>query len=157
MTLDGDDWLANKEVLSIVNNTYKEKDCWMTYGSYAEYPSKTRGKFAKQIPQHIVESNSYRNSEWCSSHLRTFRYHLWNNINKEDLVNTKTKNFVKAAWDLAFMFPMLEMSGNRAVYIKDILYIYNRQNPLNEDKVDHSVQLNEEMMIRKKKKYRRIE
>lgn len=156
ITLDGDDWFANKEVLSTIDRNYKEQSCWMTYGSYAEYPSKTRGKFAKKIPQHVIDSNSFREHEWCSSHLRTFKYHLWKKINKKDLINPKTNKFIKAAWDLAFMFPMLEMSGNKAIYIKDIMYIYNRDNPLNEDKVDHVKQINEENFIRTKSKYERI-
>jgi len=157
VTLDGDDWFSNKEVLSLLDKTYNKQDCWMTYGSYAEYPSKTRGKFSKQIPQHIINSNSFRNFEWCSSHLRTFKYHLWEKVDKNDLINPETGTFIKAAWDLAFMFPMLEMAGNRATYIKDIMYIYNRDNPLNEDKVDHKKQLNEEQIIRNKKTYKRIE
>lgn len=156
ITVDGDDWLSNKEVLYTLNNIYKSQKCWMTYGSYAEYPSKKRGKFAKQIPQTIIDNNSFRTHEWCSSHLRTFKYHLWKSINKKDLINPETDKFIKAAWDLAFMFPMLEMSGTRAHFIDKILYIYNRGNPLNEDKVNHSVQLNEERIVRNKKVYNRI-
>ena len=49
ITLDGDDWLYSKNVLSYLNNFYNEHDCWMTYGSYAEFPSGNRGKFSKKI------------------------------------------------------------------------------------------------------------
>ena len=156
VTVDGDDWLSSKDVLKTVNELYQTNGCWMTYGSYAEFPSKKRGKFSKQIPSHIIETNTYRKHEWCSSHLRTFKFHLWANIDKKDFINPKTNKFIKAAWDLAFMFPMLEMSAYKATYIKDIMYIYNRGNPLNEDKVNHNVQLNEEKYIRNKKPYERI-
>ncbi len=156
LTVDGDDWLANKDVLYTINETYKENKCWMTYGSYAEYPSKKRGKFAKKIPQVIIENNSFRKFSWCSSHLRTFKYHIWKRIDKKDLLNPNTGNFVKAAWDLAFMFPMLEMCGNKAFFVDKILYIYNRSNPLNEDKINHDLQLNEEYMVRNKKPYDRV-
>ena len=155
--LDGDDWLSSKRVLSTINDVYLEKDCWMTYGSYVEYPSGTRGKFAKKIPDSIIEDATYRQSEWMSSHLRTFKYKLWKKINQEDFIFSKTGRFIKAAWDLAFVFPMLEMSAHRALYLSDILYIYNRSNPLNEDKVDHSSQLAEEMEVRAKKRYERLE
>ena len=128
----------------------------MTYGSYIEFPSKVKGKFAKKIPANIIKNNSYRQSEWMSSHLRTFRYGLWKKISKSDLVNQKTGEFIKAAWDLAFVFPMLEMCSEKALYVEDILYVYNRQNPLNEDKVDHKQQLGEEGYIRNKEKYSRI-
>ena len=154
--LDGDDWLASKNVFATINKTYNEQDCWMTYGSYIEYPSNTRGKFSKQISKHTIDTSSYRSSEWCSSHLRTFLFGLWDKIDKEDLINPETKRFVKAAWDLAFMFPMLEMSAEKAFYVNDLLYVYNRTNPLNEDKVNHSVQLGEEKMMRNKEKYSKI-
>jgi len=51
------------------------------------------------------------------------------------------------------MFPMLEMSGPLAVHVDKILYSYNRQNPLNDDKVDHRLQLLTEKLIREKSKY----
>ena len=40
VTLDGDDWLMNKQVLQKLNDCYNKHQCWMTYGSYVEYPSK---------------------------------------------------------------------------------------------------------------------
>ena len=154
--LDGDDWFANKKVLSKLNSVYNENGCDMTYGSYAEYPSSVKGKFAKQIPDEIIDENCFRESPWMSSHLRTFKHSLWKKIDKSDFIYSKTGRFYKASWDLAFMFPMLEMTGHRASYIEDVMYIYNRQNPLNEDKVNHPVQLSEESEIRSKKKYERL-
>ena len=62
VTLDGDDWLASKDVLDKLNAVYTQSDCWLTYGSYAEYPSGFRGKFAKQIPRHVIQNNNYRES-----------------------------------------------------------------------------------------------
>ena len=57
------------------------------------------------------------------------------------------------AWDLAFMFPMLEMAGTRSEYIKDILYVYNMSNPLNDHKVDNTKQVRLEREIRLKNPY----
>ena len=156
VTLDGDDWLASNNVLQKLNDTYNEKECWMTYGSYAEWPSKVRGAFAKQIPDFVIQSNLYRESPWMSSHMRTFKYKLWNKIDKKDLLEEDGR-FCDGAWDMAFMFPMLEMSGPRGIFIKDMLYVYNRANPLNEDKVDHRRLLTSESKIRNKTKYKRIE
>jgi len=155
VTLDGDDWLASKDVLDKLNAVYTQSDCWLTYGSYAEYPSGFRGKFAKQIPRHVIQNNNYRESEWCSSHLRTFKQHLWSRIKKEDLLDNNG-DFYRMAWDLAFMFPMLEMAGDKSKYINDILYIYNLGNPLNDHKVDNRLQQSLEFDIRGKEKYSRI-
>ena len=59
-------------------------------------------------------------------------------------------------WDLAFMFPMLEMSGNKSEYIDKILYVYNLGNPLNDHKVDNTYQRKLEIEIRNKTKYKNI-
>lgn len=152
VTLDGDDWLASRDVLSTLNDVYSKSDCWITYGSYAEYPSGRRGKFSKQIPQHIINESSYRRNPWSASHLRTFKYKLWDRIEREDLLDSDG-NFYEMAWDLSFMFPMLEMAGPRSLYVQDILYSYNLSNPLNDHKKDHSKQLRLESEIRGKKPY----
>ncbi len=60
VTLDGDDWFAEKDVLKKLNTIYKNKKCWLTYGSYAEYPSGRRGKFAKQISKNVINNNDFR-------------------------------------------------------------------------------------------------
>ena len=155
--LDGDDWLSSADVLSKLNDIYNLEDCWMTFGSYIEYPKNIRGKFAKKISDDVVDNNLFRESDWMSSHLRTFRYKLWEKINKQDFVSSETEKYYKAAWDLAFVFPMLEMAGGKAKYVEDVLYVYNRSNPLNEDKINHNVQLTEEQEVRKKQKYSLLE
>lgn len=155
VTLDGDDWFASQRVLERLNREYTEQDCWLTYGSYIEYPSKKIGKFAQQIPANIIQNNLLRKYRWCSSHLRTFKYHLWQKIKTEDFLDTNG-GFYEMAWDLSFMFPMLEMAGDRSRYIKDILYMYNVSNPLNDHKKDNSLQRKLEMEIRNKPPYKQI-
>tara|TARA_B100001093_G_scaffold214239_1_gene205539 strand:+ start:11875 stop:13866 length:1992 start_codon:yes stop_codon:yes gene_type:complete len=152
ITLDGDDWLSNSKVLSYLNDFYNIQKCWLTYGSYSEFPSGKKGKFAKQIPQHVIDTKSFRQYEWCTSHLRTFKYHLWSKIKKQDLLDSEG-NFYKMTWDLSFMFPMLEMAGSKSRYIQDILYVYNLDNPLNDHKVDNNYQVRLEQEIRSKNKY----
>jgi|TARA_R110000851_G_scaffold82038_2_gene180030 glycosyltransferase involved in cell wall biosynthesis len=156
ITLDGDDWLASADVLSYLSDFYEKEECWLTYGSYAEYPSGIKGKFARQIPEDVIRTSAYRTSEWMASHLRTFKHHIWNKIDVNDLKDGSGK-FYQMTWDYAFMLPMLEMSGKRHRYIDDVLYIYNRTNPLNDDKVNHSMQLQFEREIRGKDKYERID
>tara|TARA_R100000426_G_scaffold18102_3_gene16143 strand:- start:5674 stop:8403 length:2730 start_codon:yes stop_codon:yes gene_type:complete len=157
VTLDGDDWFANKEVLSTLIKYYEEKQCWLTYGSHILYPSGRKSKFCeKPVPNKIIKNRSYRTSPWMTSALRTFKYNLWKNINIEDLKN-KDGKFYEAAWDLAFMFPMLEMAGDKVEFVKEIVYVYNLH-----DNNDHVVpekrqkQLSYEMDIRQKPKYQRI-
>ncbi len=151
VTLDGDDWFATKRALETLKEVYDETNCLMTYGSYIEYPSKSKGKFCREIPANVVRGSTYRESQWFSSHLRTFKRGLWDKIDTDDL--KQDGDFFRMTWDMAFMFPMLEMAGPLAVHIEKMLYSYNRQNPLNDDKVNHRLQLETESLIRKKKKY----
>jgi len=154
MVLDGDDWFSSPSVLSRLNKEYEEKQCWMTYGSYLEFPSGNRGKFARQLPQEIITNNSFREYPWCTSQLRTFKYHLWQDIKAEALVDEETDVLYDIAGDLAYMFPMLEMTGNKSAYIKEILYIYNLETPLNDHKKDNRRQMSFEHQIRNKEKYK---
>lgn len=152
LTLDGDDWLENNNVLSRLNFAYNTKNCWLTYGSYVEYPSGKKGAFAREVAREVQIDGSYRKAPWCFSHLRTFKYHLWEKINPKDLLD-QDGNFYKMAWDLAFMFPMLEMAGSKSQYLDDVAYVYNLSNPINDHKVNHDLQIKLENEIRNKKKY----
>tara|TARA_Y100000114_G_C11762636_1_gene330781 strand:- start:648 stop:3368 length:2721 start_codon:yes stop_codon:yes gene_type:complete len=153
INLDGDDWLAGPSVLTTLSGYYNG-DCWLTYGSHIEYPTGQKSKFCRgPVPDHIIQKNSYRKHQWMTSALRTFKYKLWKKINVSDLKNDQGK-FYEAAWDLAYMFPMLEMSGHKAKYVKEIVYVYNLH-----DHNDHKVpekrkkQLDYEVQIRNKKPY----
>jgi glycosyltransferase involved in cell wall biosynthesis len=156
--LHGDDWLAHGRVLSVLNEKYKKKDCWMTYGSYVEYPSMQRGKFSQKVDDNVIQNNSFRKAEWSTSHLQTFKYALWSHLEDESFKEPENKeHHFMGAWDLAWTYPLLELAGSKSHYIKEVLYIYNRQNPLNVDKVDRSNQLDSEQIIRNMKPMKPLE
>lgn len=154
VTLDGDDWLAHPEVLTRIDSLYSDPNVWMTYGQYRSWPDNGIG-CSRQIPTQVIEGNSFRSYGWCSSHLRSFYTWLFKKIKKEDFLDSFGK-FYPSAWDLALMFPMLEMSGYRSKFIPDVLYIYNVDNPINDFKVDLGLQQRLEKNIRSKKRYDRI-
>ena len=91
-----------------------------------------------------------------TSHLRTFKYKLWKNVRREDVLDSSGKIYAMAG-DMPVMYPMLEMAEERSHFIEDILYIYNRTNPLNEDKINHRLQLEIEWKVRNKPVYPRLE
>ena len=152
--LDGDDWFAHNGVLKKVSEVYANLGCWMTYGQYRSWPDNMIG-YSREIPSNIIETNSYRENEWCSSHLRSFYAWLFKLRKMEDLISP-CGAFYHMAWDQAIMFPMLEMSGHRAKFISEVLYIYNAANPLNDYKVDRSSQRSLETVIRMQKRYDRL-
>jgi len=148
----GDDWLARPDVFSILNKHYNESECWATYGSYIEYPSKIRGKFSVAVPSQIIEENNIRNVQWMTSHLQTFKYGLWKHIDQEksfrESDDPNKEHHLPFAWDLAWMFPLIELAGERSQFVPEVLYVYNRANPLNVDKVQRQQQLETEVKIR---------
>lgn len=145
--VDGDDWLPNSNVLSLINETYKNKDVWMTSGSFIYHDG--RQGFANPPKKFI----NVRTETFTLSHIRTWKSWLWKKIKNEDLKDNNG-NYWDAAGDLSFMFPMLEMSGeSHFKYLSDILYIYNESNPLNEHKVGIDKVRQNVQIIRAKEKY----
>lgn len=122
LMLDGDDWLKNDFVLETINNVYKDSNVWLTWGQF-EYHTGEIG-ISRPLPQEIIKQNNYRNYYWVTSHLRTCYAKLFKQIKKEDLMYKGL--FLEYAWDLAIMYPMLEMSQYHSKFIPDILYVYNR-------------------------------
>ena len=51
---------------------------------------------------------------------------------------------------------MLEMSGGRFHFFDEILYIYNRETPLNTDKGRGEVQRQNELIVRNRKPYNKL-
>jgi len=154
VTVDGDDWLYNNTVLDTLVETYASQQCWITYGNYVQYPSGRYSALSTYSPE-VIYNNAFRSVAWQATHLRTFKYKLWKHIKKEDLLD-QSGNYYKMGWDLAFMFPMLEMSGGRIVNINAPLYVYNIDNPLNDNKVDMELQLSIDREVRQKIKYEPI-
>ena len=127
--IDGDDWLPDANTLQRIHDVYQDDNVWITNGSFV-YTNGSKGFSKKQ------DLNNLRWSSFSASHMRTWRAFLWRNIKEEDL---KDENGIywKVAGDLAFMFPMLEMSGDEHYrYLPEINYVYNGENPLNDHKVN---------------------
>jgi len=152
-TLDGDDRFAHENVLSQVNKVYDYFNVLMTYGCYIDSSNYTTSCCA-DYPQEVVQANSFRKHRWITSHLRTFYAGLFNRIKKEDL--TRNGQFFPVAWDLAIMFPMLEMAGERYKFIPEVLYIYNNENPLADHRQSRKIQDDLSDYIRNLEPYQRL-
>jgi hypothetical protein len=155
VVLDGDDWFSTDHVLSNLSKYYQESKCWMTYGSFMEFPSGRIGIESTDYPDNVIENNSYRKDRWRASHLKTFKYFLWERVKKEDLLDDDGE-FYEMTYDQAMMLPMLEMSGPKAKYIKEINYIYNTSNPNAVNKTRAKKQHDLMLKIRSKSKYKRL-
>ncbi|MDR3646005.1 MAG: glycosyltransferase family 10 [Candidatus Babeliales bacterium] len=148
--VDGDDSLANNNVLTYLNNVYQDPNVWVTYGQFSAYPRNQVG-WAAQVKQEVIDTNRFRDTDWVTTHLKTFYAGLFQQIKKEDLLFED--KFFPMAGDLAFMFPLMEMAGNHSKFIPEVLYIYNMANPLNEDKLNRLYQIRMCTLIRERRKY----
>jgi glycosyltransferase involved in cell wall biosynthesis len=152
-TVDGDDWLADETALEKVNKCYNEnEEIVLTYGNYIFYPEGSQSEL-RAYPEDIIENADYRKYKWLASHLRTYKYKLFKNIKKDDLIASWNEKFYDMAYDMPLMYPMLEMSAGKWKFMSDILYTYNVVNPLNENKVDIPAIYRVENEVRNKKKY----
>lgn len=153
ISLDGDDWFPDNQVLNKINQAYSSGKVWMTHGSFVEYPN---GNTTWSIPisKRIVKHSRFRKFR-CPSHLRTFYAWLFKKIDVNDLMYNGW--FFSMSWDQAMMFPMIEMAAERHAFIKDIVYVYNVSNPINDNKVDPQLQRDLEHYIRSKPIYPRLE
>ncbi len=139
VTVDGDDFFAHSGVLSRLNKAYSNPSIWMTYGNYLDYPTyKQDPLICKPFPSKVIRNNTFRASPWVSSHLRTFYAGLFKKIPVSDFLFEGV--FLPMGWDLAFMLPMLEMSGVHCLFIDEVLYLYNRSNPINDHKKNLKLQ-----------------
>jgi len=154
VTVDGDDWLAHEGVLQRVNAAYSDPDVWITYGQKVEYPTGFAGG-AELIPFEIIQKNCFRDFDWVGTHLRTFYAGLFQKIKKEDFLYEG--EFFPVAWDLSFMFPMLEMAGFHSRFISDILYVYNIATPLSDRKLYLEQQRSLDSYIRTLPRYEPIQ
>lgn len=155
LIVDGDDRLAHHDVLKSVCSAYQSKNCWMTYGSYANNQGE-RDEICKPYDPKIIEKDTFRKNKWRASHLKTFKYKLWKllkpdvfyisereyhkalmrafvkgrirtwnfwrKIDRLDLLD-ESAQFIRRVDDKAFTYPMLEMVGEKAHFIEEILYI----------------------------------
>lgn len=125
VVLDGDDWFATSDALQIIHDTYRQTDCWVTYGSWVA----DRPTMIGMWPAYPEDLTDFRNHEWRGTAVRTWRRWLWDAIDDRDFRDARG-NYFRVTEDQAAMLPMLEMSGTRrAKHIRDVLMVYNRSSP----------------------------
>jgi len=145
--VDLDDWLANRKVLLTIKSYYdNNENLLVTYGSWKAYPYEFN--FPNNSKPYTLDDfkNGVRNTEWKGTALRTMKYKIWKELKNKDLRDSDGEYF-RTAWDVAIMMPLLEMAGfDRSQFVKEIVYVYNKITPFNDDKL----YLNEQ---RQNKKY----
>ena len=135
--LDGDDWFSDHEVLQRIANVYQNRFTWLANGSF-EYQDGRSG-----FAQKPSIWKSIRKQNFTLTHIRTWRAFLWRKILVSDLKDSKGQYY--------------EMAGIfHYRFLKEINYVYNESNPINDHKV-HMQKVNRLVKeIRSKKPYKML-
>ena len=132
VVLDGDDWLADENVLARLDAIYTERNCLLTYGT----PVLFRGGSLlepcyplRPYTGQVCTTGAFRAMPWAATHLRTFKYRLWKRIDQQRSFYLRNGQMVWCCVDFATMFPMLEMARERIFHVEHSMMVYNTVNP----------------------------
>lgn len=155
-SVDGDDWLLKKTVLTYINETFEEKGILFMYGG----SSWTDGRSccSREYDEHSFKNIRNGLQFYLISQMRCFKKKVFDEMLKQDenLDSLRDSNgeFYKMAHDVAFYFPVCEIVGFDKIYHNKMpIYTYNRDNPINDDKVSQSLQTGIHREILKKKPF----
>ena len=134
--LDGDDWLSCPTAIAEMMEQHKTADV-----VWSKYESTDRGECISA--EYTTEE--VRRQPWVASPLRSFKKFLFDAIYDEDFRDSDGE-YYRYLYDQAIMLPILEQVPlSRRRFYNKVLYVYNRENPLNDDKVSA---ISERMRIR---------
>lgn len=145
--VDGDDWLPDDQVFERIVNHYSDPDVWLAYGQFRY----NDGRPGMSAP--LATDVNIRAQPFHISHLRSWKAFLWKKIKQKDLFD-QTGWYSERGGDTFFMFPMIEMATLKHVkFMSEINYIYNDDNPLNDNKVSAKEQYDSAIYARSKPPY----
>ena len=98
--IDGDDWLTDTDTLSIINNRYNEKKI------DALWTGHRWGFSDMNISNRMLDCQDPYDHPWVSSHLKTFKRRLLDNVPVENFQGHDGE-FIKRAGDQAVYLPAL--------------------------------------------------
>lgn len=112
--IDADDWLVENDALYILNGRYDQFDAIWTAHRWGFSDRNISGPMA-------VGADVYAHP-WVSSHLKTFRKRLINNVPYKNFVNMNGE-LVRRAGDQCIYLPVLHRASSRT-YIPRCMYHY---------------------------------
>lgn len=140
-TVDGDDFLMHEDVLPMLNIIYNETGCLVSYGQYCYAVTGECGHCYAYTREEYAQ---LRQRNWRASHLRTFKYKLYQEFLKQDPEVQAYKDaagqFYTMSADVAIMHPLLEIAGYDRVHFNNKVVYGYRSHPLNEWVINKGLQ-----------------
>jgi glycosyltransferase involved in cell wall biosynthesis len=141
--IDGDDWLTDLDALAMIDASYKQTKC------DALWTGHRWGFSDKNISGPMTYGSNIYQHPWVSSHLKTFRKHLLNDVKDENFRNEEGE-YVRRAGDQAIYLPALHNSKNY-VFMPRCVYHYTIDDqPATYQTPDALFQRDEALFLRKR-------
>lgn len=141
--IDADDYLTDLDALYIINETYKQTDCDCLWTAH-------RWGFSdKNISGPLPDGADPYQHPWVTSHLKTFRKRLINDVKDENFRGEDGK-YVRRAGDQAIYLPILHQATKR-VFVPRVMYHYTIEDrPETYQTDDARFQRDEALFLRKR-------
>jgi len=158
--LDADDWLLNRNALKTIDEIFQTQNCLVSWGSCQwmgdEY---NRNDFSSAYTKEEFEN--LRKAPFKFSHARCFYSKVFKRIEEFDknfsIFKDKNGEFYKSCYDAPMMYAISELAGFDRCYYNDIrIYAYNRENYLNDDKINQALQTSIHEEVCKKPSFKKI-
>lgn len=143
--VDADDFITDLDAFRIINEVYNQTNCDMLWTNH-RWHSNERITFQNISAPFTHGSDPYKHP-WVSSHLRTHRKYLLNNVKDENYRDSNGKYF-KRIGDQTFALPALKNSKHN-VHLPLVMYSYFcPMNPENFQTEDARYQRDEALYLR---------
>jgi len=114
--IDADDWLTDTDSLAIIDSAYQQTGCDILWTAH-------RWGFSdKNISGPMSQDSNPYKHPWVSSHLKTFRKKLLNDV-KDENYRGEDGNYIRRAGDQAIYLPALHNSKKR-IFLPRVMYHY---------------------------------
>lgn len=124
--LYGNDWLAHKDVLSLLSQSYAHPDVWLTYGQYLDYWNYQKGLNDPKPKKNLCKKRVQR-APWVVAPLKTFYAGLFKKLHVE------AGFFLSIEDENALLSPMAELAKAHVRFIPDVLFIHNEKRDINRE------------------------
>lgn len=114
--IDADDWLIDLDALSFINSVYDNNNC------EALWTAHRWGYSDKNISGPMSNNVNVYQHPWVSSHLKTFRKKLINEVSYQNFLN-ENGELVKRAGDQAIYLPVLHKAKIKG-FLPRVMYHY---------------------------------
>ncbi len=155
VTVDGDDWLPNKNVFKRLNEAYHDEAVWMTYGSYKGSKFKTTEN-TPAVPFLLLRHQEHRKHQFIWMHLRTYYAALFKKIPLSAFIDPQTDTFYSMACDVAIMINLIDLAGEHVYMIPEIVYIYNERNAISDYVINNYYQRQLEFSIKQRRPLQKL-